>query len=105
MVDGSNGAYFVGKLLQAPVKDSRVAATVIRTLLRSELEIGQACSAWPATSWNPAWSRPGSTLVTTSPELLTETPRPPSGPANLRRESSRCDPRRPTLGVAVTAIA
>ena len=43
-------------------------------MLRSELEIGQACQAWSAAVWNPAWSRPGTTPVAVSSKLLIRNP-------------------------------
>jgi hypothetical protein len=49
MMDRSDRARPVGKP-RRDAQDSKVAVTVIRTLLRRELEIGQARAAWSAAS-------------------------------------------------------
>jgi shikimate kinase len=86
--------------------DSSVAATVMRRLFRSALEIGQPFSASSAAAWKASWSRPGTTPRTSSAELVTSKPPPCLASSDtVAVTSSRSGGVLPRPSVAENAIA
>jgi hypothetical protein len=105
MEDGSDGACSVGKPPR-DAQDSKVAVTVIRTLLPSESEIGHSGSTSSTASWTPAGVETRRHAVRN--ELGAADPEPIALPPSreiVAVTAERCSSCRLAVAVALSAIA